>query len=126
MKGKLNDAPVWALGTMSGTSLDGVDLAVGAGGGGATAAGSVSALKLVALTGGSNVTGFMPDVHKVARMAHEHGALILLDCAQLLAHDAIDIKLEIPSARDLEPLSSLPEQSQSQQAVRDQAGRINF
>lgn len=49
-------------------------------------------VKLVALTGGSNVTGFMPDVHAAARLAHEHGALIMLDAAQLLAHDAIDIK----------------------------------
>ncbi|NJK32161.1 MAG: aminotransferase class V-fold PLP-dependent enzyme [Deltaproteobacteria bacterium] len=49
-------------------------------------------VKLVALTGASNVTGWMPQVHTVARMAHEHGALIALDCAQLLAHQAIDVR----------------------------------
>lgn len=49
-------------------------------------------VKLVAVTGASNVTGWMPDVHAIARLAHEHGALISLDCAQLLAHRAIDVK----------------------------------
>jgi cysteine desulfurase/selenocysteine lyase len=49
-------------------------------------------IKLVAVTGASNVTGWMPDVHAIARMAHEHGALIALDCAQLLAHRAIDVR----------------------------------
>jgi selenocysteine lyase/cysteine desulfurase len=29
-------------------------------------------VKLVAVTGGSNITGVMPDVHRIARMAHEN------------------------------------------------------
>jgi len=49
-------------------------------------------IKLLAVTGASNVTGWMPDIHALARMAHEHGALIALDCAQLLAHRAIDVR----------------------------------
>ncbi|MCY1054278.1 aminotransferase class V-fold PLP-dependent enzyme [Nannocystis sp. SCPEA4] len=49
-------------------------------------------VKLVAVTGASNVTGWMPDVHAVARLAHEHGALILVDAAQLLAHQHIDVR----------------------------------
>jgi cysteine desulfurase/selenocysteine lyase len=49
-------------------------------------------VKLVAVTGGSNVTGLMPDVSAIARLAHENGALILVDAAQLLAHAAIDVK----------------------------------
>ncbi|EDM77828.1 Cysteine desulfurase [Plesiocystis pacifica SIR-1] len=49
-------------------------------------------VKLVAVTGASNVTGWMPDIHALARMAHEHGALIALDCAQLLAHKRIDVR----------------------------------
>jgi len=49
-------------------------------------------VKLVAITGASNLTGFMPDIHKIARMAHEHGAKILVDAAQLLAHRSIDVK----------------------------------
>lgn len=49
-------------------------------------------VKLVAVTGASNVTGWMPDVHAIARLAHEHGALILVDAAQLLAHRRIDVR----------------------------------
>jgi len=49
-------------------------------------------VKLVAVTGASNVTGFLPDIHRIARLAHTYGALILVDAAQLLAHKAIDVK----------------------------------
>jgi cysteine desulfurase / selenocysteine lyase len=43
-------------------------------------------VKLVAVTGASNVTGYLVDVHRVARLAHAHGARVLVDAAQLLAH----------------------------------------
>jgi cysteine desulfurase / selenocysteine lyase len=49
-------------------------------------------VKLVAVTGGSNITGIMPDVHRIARMAHDNGALILVDAAQALARHRIDVK----------------------------------
>ncbi|RPI17730.1 MAG: aminotransferase class V-fold PLP-dependent enzyme [Ignavibacteriae bacterium] len=49
-------------------------------------------VKLVAVTGASNVTGYMPDIHGIARLAHQNGAKILVDAAQLLAHKAIDVK----------------------------------
>ncbi len=49
-------------------------------------------VKLVAVTGASNVTGFLPDIHEMARLAHRHGAKILVDAAQLLAHRVIDVK----------------------------------
>lgn len=49
-------------------------------------------VKLVAVTGCSNVTGYFPDIHKIARLAHEYGAYILVDAAQLLAHASIDVK----------------------------------
>jgi cysteine desulfurase/selenocysteine lyase len=49
-------------------------------------------VKLVAVTGASNVTGFLPDIHLIAKMAHKHGARILVDAAQLLAHRTIDVK----------------------------------
>lgn len=49
-------------------------------------------VKLVAVTGASNVTGLMPPVHKLARMAHDAGARILVDAAQLYAHAPIDVK----------------------------------
>lgn len=48
-------------------------------------------VKLVAVTGASNVTGFMPDIYKIARLAHAHGAKILVDAAQLLAHCKINV-----------------------------------
>jgi selenocysteine lyase/cysteine desulfurase len=52
----------------------------------------VNRVKLVAVTGASNVTGFIPDIHEIARLAHANGAKILVDAAQLLAHRVIDVK----------------------------------
>lgn len=49
-------------------------------------------VKLVAVTGASNVTGYINDIHKIAELAHKHGARILVDAAQLLAHRKIDVK----------------------------------
>jgi selenocysteine lyase/cysteine desulfurase len=49
-------------------------------------------VKLVATTGASNVTGYMPDIERIAKLAHKHGAKILVDAAQLLAHKKIDVK----------------------------------
>lgn len=46
-------------------------------------------VKLVAVCGGSNVTGCVPPVHEVARIAHKYGAQILVDAAQLAPHRAI-------------------------------------
>lgn len=43
-------------------------------------------IKLVAITGASNVTGHMPEVYRLAAKAHKAGAKILVDCAQLAAH----------------------------------------
>src|SRR5512134_1222697 len=43
-------------------------------------------VKLVAVTGASNVTGYLTDLPRIARLAHAHGARILVDAAQLLAH----------------------------------------
>lgn len=48
-------------------------------------------VRLVAVTGASNVTGFAPPIHQIAEMAHHAGALILADCAQLAPHRAIDM-----------------------------------
>jgi selenocysteine lyase/cysteine desulfurase len=52
------------------------------------------AVKLVAVTGASNVTGYLPDVHRVARTAHARGARVLVDAAQLLAHAPLDVRPE--------------------------------
>jgi cysteine desulfurase / selenocysteine lyase len=49
-------------------------------------------VKLVAVTGASNVTGAMPPIHRIARLAHDAGARILVDAAQLYAHAPIAMK----------------------------------
>lgn len=58
-------------------------------------------VKLVAISGASNVTGHMPDIHWFARKAHEAGAQIVIDCAQLAAHQPIRMgNLDDPSHLD--------------------------
>lgn len=49
-------------------------------------------VKLVAISGGSNVTGHMPDIHAIAAKVHRSGAQILVDCAQLAPHRKVDMK----------------------------------
>lgn len=48
-------------------------------------------IKLVSVTGAANVTGWMPPIHEIAALAHEHGALICVDAAQLIAHAPIEM-----------------------------------
>lgn len=50
-----------------------------------------SRIKLVAVTGASNVTGIINDIHWLAKKAHEFGAKILVDGAQLIPHRAINM-----------------------------------
>jgi selenocysteine lyase/cysteine desulfurase len=49
-------------------------------------------VRLVAVSGASNVTGFLQPVHRLARKAHAVGARILVDAAQLAPHRPIDVK----------------------------------
>lgn len=49
-------------------------------------------VKLVTVTGASNVTGYKNSIYKIARLAHQHGAKILVDGAQLAPHCPIDMK----------------------------------
>jgi len=42
--------------------------------------------KYVTVTAASNVTGYVNDVHTIARIAHKHGAKIIVDGAQIMAH----------------------------------------
>lgn len=64
-------------------------------------------IKLVAVTGASNVTGAMPDIHWMARKAHEVGAKIFVDCAQLGAHAPISMgDLRDPAHLDYIALSA--------------------
>lgn len=47
---------------------------------------------LVAVTGASNVTGYINPVHDYARWTHEAGGRIFVDAAQLAPHRPIDMK----------------------------------
>lgn len=49
-------------------------------------------VKLVAISGASNVTGHLPDIHWFAREAHAAKAEIFVDCAQLASHRPINMK----------------------------------
>lgn len=46
---------------------------------------------LVSVTGASNVTGEVLPVDAIARLAHDHGARIAVDAAQLLPHRRVDL-----------------------------------
>lgn len=48
-------------------------------------------IKLVSVTGASNVTGYVNDIHLIASMAHRHGAEIFVDAAQLAPHISISM-----------------------------------
>ncbi len=64
-------------------------------------------LKLVAVTGASNVTGFLPPIHRLAEKAHAAGAQILVDCAQLAPHRPIAMgALDDPAHLDYVALSA--------------------
>ncbi|MEW5986477.1 MAG: aminotransferase class V-fold PLP-dependent enzyme [Chloroflexota bacterium] len=49
-------------------------------------------IALVAISGASNVTGFLQPIHRLARKAHAAGAKILVDAAQLAPHRQVDMK----------------------------------
>ncbi|GAA3558976.1 aminotransferase class V-fold PLP-dependent enzyme [Microlunatus spumicola] len=46
---------------------------------------------LLAVTGASNVTGEVPDLRRLVRLAHAHGARVVVDAAQLLPHRGFDL-----------------------------------
>jgi cysteine desulfurase/selenocysteine lyase len=47
--------------------------------------------RIVALTHQSNVTGAIPPVAEIAAAAHERGALVLVDAAQSVPHQPVDV-----------------------------------
>ncbi|MEA1902433.1 MAG: SufS family cysteine desulfurase [Actinomycetota bacterium] len=49
-------------------------------------------VKVVAVTGMSNVLGTIPDVPRIARLAHARGARVVVDAAQLVPHSAVDVQ----------------------------------
>lgn len=46
-------------------------------------------VRVVTVTGASNVTGFTPPIYDIAEMAHQYGAYMVVDCAQLAPHRAV-------------------------------------
>jgi cysteine desulfurase/selenocysteine lyase len=49
-------------------------------------------VKVVAITGMSNVLGTIPDIPRVASLAHHHGARVVVDAAQLAPHTKVDVQ----------------------------------
>ena len=49
-------------------------------------------IKLVTVSGASNVLGTYNDLAAISRMAHKYGAHVLVDAAQLVAHRAVDME----------------------------------
>jgi len=54
---------------------------------------------LVAVTGASNVTGYVNPIHDIARLAHHYGAEIFVDAAQLVQHRNICMTPADPAER---------------------------
>ncbi len=48
-------------------------------------------VKVVAITGASNVSGYVNPIYDIAEMVHAHGAEIMIDAAQLAPHRSIDM-----------------------------------
>ena len=49
-------------------------------------------VKIVSISGMSNVLGTMPPIPEIARMAHAVGAVMLVDGAQLVPHASVDVQ----------------------------------
>lgn len=49
-------------------------------------------VKIVGVTGMSNVLGTMPDIPEVSRLAHDSGARVVVDAAQLVPHAGVDVQ----------------------------------
>lgn len=49
-------------------------------------------VKLVTITGASNVTGYVTPIHKAAKIVHEYGSRIMIDGAQLVPHTPINMR----------------------------------
>lgn len=49
-------------------------------------------IRLVTITGASNVTGYINPINEIAKICHENDAKIIVDAAQLVAHKDINMK----------------------------------
>jgi|LNFM01.1.fsa_nt_gb cysteine desulfurase/selenocysteine lyase len=56
----------------------------------------------IAVTGVSNVTGIINPVHEIAALAHAHGALMVVDAAQMVAHVPIRMSGNADPAEDID------------------------
>ncbi len=56
----------------------------------------------VAVTGVSNVTGIVNPIYEIAKLAHAHGALVVVDAAQMAAHLPIRMSGNDDPAQDLD------------------------
>lgn len=56
-------------------------------------------IKIVAITAASNVTGYVNDINKIARICHRYGALIVVDGAQIVAHRQVNLNGSSPAER---------------------------
>lgn len=61
-------------------------------------------INYVAVTGVSNVTGILNPIHEIAELAHRHGALMVVDAAQMAAHVPVQMSGSADPARDLDVL----------------------
>jgi len=59
-------------------------------------------INYVAITGVSNVTGTLNPIHEIAALAHRHGALIVVDAAQMAAHVPIRMSGNTDPADDID------------------------
>jgi cysteine desulfurase/selenocysteine lyase len=48
--------------------------------------------KVLAVTGMSNVTGYVPPIREIAAKAHAAGAVVIVDGAQLVSHHPVDVE----------------------------------
>lgn len=48
-------------------------------------------VKYVSLSGASNVTGYINDIHNIAKTVHKYGAKLIVDGAQLVPHRKVSI-----------------------------------
>ena len=66
-----------------------------------------SRIALVAVTGASNVTGYINPIHRLAEKTHRVGALFLADCAQLAPHRPVNmLSLDDPGHLDFVAISA--------------------
>ena len=48
-------------------------------------------VKYISVTGASNVTGYLNEIHKIAKIAHKYNSKIIVDGAQLVPHKRINM-----------------------------------